>query len=43
MAEEPTRSAWSYPETSATLLRTLREARSSVEALIAAVFRQYEH
>ena len=30
-AEEPTRSAWSYPETSATLLRTLREARSGVD------------
>ena len=30
-AEERTRSAWSYPETSATLLRTLREARSGVD------------
>ena len=30
-AEEPTRSAWSYPETSVTLLRTLREARSGVD------------
>lgn len=31
MKEEPARSAWSYPETSATLLRTLREARSGVD------------
>ena len=30
-AEEPTRNTWSYPETSATLLRTLREARSGVD------------
>ena len=30
-AEERTRSAWSYPETSVTLLRTLREARSGVD------------
>ena len=30
-ADEPARSAWSYPETSATLLRTLREARSGVD------------
>ena len=30
-AEESTRSAWSYPETSATLLRTLRETRSGVD------------
>ena len=29
--EEPTRSAWSYPETSVTLLRTLREAQSGVD------------
>jgi len=29
--EEPARSAWSYPETSVTLLRTLREARSGVD------------
>ncbi len=27
----PARSAWSYPETSVTLLRTLREARSGVD------------
>ena len=31
MTEEPARSAWSYPETSVTLLRTLREARSGVD------------
>ena len=31
MKEEPARSAWSYPETSVTLLRTLREARSGVD------------
>lgn len=31
MREVPARSAWSYPETSATLLRTLREARSGVD------------
>ena len=30
-ADEPARSAWSYPETSATLLRTLREAQSGVD------------
>ena len=30
-AEDPTRSAWSYPETSVTLLRTLREVRSGVD------------
>ena len=29
--QEPTRSAWSYPETSVTLLRTLREAQSGVD------------
>ena len=31
MTEEPARSAWSYPKTSVTLLRTLREARSGVD------------
>ena len=31
MTEEPRRSIWSYPETSVTLLRTLREARSGVD------------
>ena len=31
MTEGPARSAWSYPETSVTLLRTLREARSGVD------------
>ena len=31
MTEEPSRSSWSYPETSVTLLRTLREARSGVD------------
>ena len=31
MTDELTRSAWSYPETSVTLLRTLREARSGVD------------
>lgn len=31
MTEEPRRSVWSYPETSVTLLRTLREARSGVD------------
>ena len=31
MTEEPRRSKWSYPETSATLLRTLREAQSGVD------------
>ena len=31
MTEEPARSAWSYPETSVTLLKTLREARSGVD------------
>ncbi len=31
MREVPARSAWSYPETSVTLLRTLREARSGVD------------
>ena len=30
-AEEPTRNVWSYPKTSVTLLRTLREARSGVD------------
>jgi len=29
--KEPTRSAWSYPKTSITLLRTLRETRSGVD------------
>ena len=31
MTEEPTRMPWSYPQTSVTLLRTLREARSGVD------------
>ena len=31
MREVPARSAWSYPETSVTLLRTLREAQSGVD------------
>jgi len=31
VTEEPRRSIWSYPETSVTLLRTLREARSGVD------------
>ena len=31
MTDELKRSAWSYPETSVTLLRTLREARSGVD------------
>ena len=31
MTEESSRSSWSYPETSVTLLRTLREARSGVD------------
>ena len=31
MTEELRRSTWSYPETSVTLLRTLREARSGVD------------
>ena len=31
MTEEPTRIPWSYPQTSVTLLRTLREARSGVD------------
>ena len=31
MTEGQARSAWSYPETSVTLLRTLREARSGVD------------
>ena len=31
MTEEPTRMPWSYPQTSVTLLRTLREAQSGVD------------
>ena len=31
MTEEPTRMPWSYPQTSVTLLRTLKEARSGVD------------
>ena len=31
MTEEPTRIPWSYPQTSVTLLRTLREAQSGVD------------
>ena len=31
MTEAAARNTWSYPETSATLLRTLREARSGVD------------
>jgi len=31
VTEESSRSSWSYPETSVTLLRTLREARSGVD------------
>ena len=31
MTEESSRSSWSYPETSVTLLRTLREAQSGVD------------
>ena len=31
MTEESSRSSWSYPETSVTLLRTFREARSGVD------------
>ena len=38
MTEAAARNTWSYPETSATLLRTLREARSGVDAVAWARF-----
>ena len=38
MTEEPTRMPWSYPQTSVTLLRTLREAQSGVDDIAWARF-----
>ena len=38
MTDELTRSAWSYPQTSVTLLRTLREAQSGVDDVVWARF-----